>query len=952
MTYDIIFAGGGTTACVVAGRLAASRPDLRILLVEQGPHTRELQAHLQPALFPKNMTPDTKVFSFHISQPSNALMGRPIVVPSGRCVGGGSSINFMKYTRASASDYDDWETLYANEGWGSKDMIPLLKKVETYEVEGDQYSHGQSGPIKVSFGGVCLDPGKQFLEVAERYDKFRDVTQDANDFRTVNAYSRWPKYIDRSTGLRSDTAHGFVYNQDQAQNNLTVLADTTVLRVIIKDGRAIGIECDTSTPMSGTTKIFATQLVVISAGAFGSPAILQRSGIGPSQILTALGIPLVVDLPGVGENYLDHQAIVEPYFVSDSTTTLEAILEMDEEELHSQWQRSGDGLMATNGIDAGVKLRPSVDELRELGPGFQERWRAYFENAPDKPIIWMGPLSNYAGQDTDVPKRRYMSMVTYMVECKLFERLQSNCLMCYQGYPASTGRLYITASDLSRPLHFEPGYLNDPSDLEVLRWAYKKGREIARRMPLYRGEPIQCHPAFAPDSDAACGERSGPVDVSAPNIVYTPEDDEAINSHVRMKVQTSWHSMGTCAMKPRADGGVVDSKLNVYGLQGLKVAGEKAAVIIAQELGIKLCLTIALMTRSPESDARTPLPAFQLGIILFIQAAEPITASVIFPFVNQFVLESGVTRGDERKVGYYAGIIVNPSSAKDRILLTFFSYRVLCRKPVLLAGMTHPTKLAEKKRRETELAASSSRNYGSINNDLVEDYSVTEGATPSCTVSSPSVRSVLVRPIVISLTTHAFQAVTMESFRTLLPLMLSTSIPIGGLAFSSARIGTIMAVWGFCNGGFQLIFFARAIRRFGPKKTFRIAYGSYAICFALYPVMSYFAKRANGVDAKVVCVLVLQLSCFVLGAMSYGSNQLFIIAAVPGQNSLATVNGLTQMVSSIMRSLAPSIASSLFSLSVEHNLLGGYLVYLIIVLTIMVGLYAASRLPDKIEDEG
>ncbi|KAF7424160.1 hypothetical protein PC9H_009463 [Pleurotus ostreatus] len=537
MTYDIIFAGGGTTACVVAGRLAAARPDLRILLIEQGPHTRELQTHLQPALFPKNLTPDTKVFSFHISQPSNALMGRPVVVPSGRCVGGGSSINFMKYTRASASDYDDWETLYVNEGWGSKDMIPLLKKVETYEVDGDQSSHGQSGPIKVSFGGVCLDPGKQFLEVAERYDKFRGATQDANDFHTVNAYSRWPKYIDGSTGLRSDTAHGFIYNQDHARSNLTVLADTTVLRVIIKDGRAIGIECSTPTSTLGATKIFATQLVVVSAGAFGSPAILQRSGIGPRSILTALEIPAVVDLPGVGENYLDHQAIVEPYFVSDSTTTLEAIMEMDEDELQSQWQRSGDGLMATNGIDAGVKLRPSVDELKELGPGFQERWKAYFENAPDKPIIWMGPLSN-------------------------------------------------------------------PSDLEVLRWAYKKGREIARRMPLYRGEPTQCHPAFTPDSDAACGERSGPVDVSAPNIVYTAEDDEAINSHVRMKVQTSWHSMGTCAMKPRAEGGVVDSKLNVYGLQGLKVAdvcnvsantyntalgvGEKAAVIIAEELGIKL----------------------------------------------------------------------------------------------------------------------------------------------------------------------------------------------------------------------------------------------------------------------------------------------------------------------------------------------------------------------------
>ncbi|KAJ8692988.1 hypothetical protein PTI98_010245 [Pleurotus ostreatus] len=472
------------------------------------------------------------------------------------------------------------------------------------------------------------------------------------------------------------------------------------------------------------------------------------------------------------------------------------------------------------------------------------------------------------------------------------------------------------------------------------------------------------------------------------------------------------------------------------------------------------------MTRS--SDARTPLPAFQLGIILFIQAAEPITASVIFPFVNQFVLESGVTGGDERKVGYYAGIIGSLFFLSEFVTVLFWSRLSdrIGRKPVLLAGMvglfvtilsaglsksyaafalsrciqgafngnvgvaknvmveitdssniadafsflppvwtmgntfgpliggeladpgsrwpgtfgkipffieypyflpcatasffallcsilgalvlkeTHPTKLAEK--RQSNLAASR-RDYGSINNESVEEYPAAEDTSSAADASSPPIRSVLIRPIVISLTTHAFQAVTMESFRTLLPLMLSTSIHLGGLALSSARIGTIMAVWGFCNGGFQLVFFARAIRKFGPKKTFGIAYGSYAICFALYPVMSYFAKRANGVDAKVICVLVVQLSCFVLGAMSYGSNQLFIIAAVPGQNSLATVNGLTQMVSSIMRSLAPSISSSLFSLSVEHNLLGGYLVYLIIVLTIMVGLYAASRLPDKIE---
>ncbi|KAF9489428.1 MFS general substrate transporter [Pleurotus eryngii] len=247
---------------------------------------------------------------------------------------------------------------------------------------------------------------------------------------------------------------------------------------------------------------------------------------------------------------------------------------------------------------------------------------------------------------------------------------------------------------------------------------------------------------------------------------------------------------------------------------------------------------------------------------------------------------------------------------------------------------THPTKLAEKGRK-SNLAAASSRNYGSIHNDSVVESPAE--ATTSTDTNPPSIRSVLVRPIVISLTTHAF-AVIVESFRTLLPLILLTSIPLGGLALSSAHIGTITAIW------------ARLLRKFGPKKTFVISYGSYAICLALDP-------RSNGLDANVICVLVVQLSYSTLAAMSYdithqrtGSNQLFIIAAVPGQNSLATVNGLAQMVSSIMRSLAPSTSSSLFSLSVEHNMFSGYLVYLIIVLAVMAGLYAASGLPDIIED--
>lgn len=139
---------GGTSACLIASRLADADPTLKILLVESGPHTQDDLAHLQPARFLSHIAPTTKAASFMIANPEKELLGRETVVPCGNCVGGGSSMNckcrargtrvlsvltarvtVMMYTRAAASDYDDWENKFKNPGWGSKDLIPLLKKV-------------------------------------------------------------------------------------------------------------------------------------------------------------------------------------------------------------------------------------------------------------------------------------------------------------------------------------------------------------------------------------------------------------------------------------------------------------------------------------------------------------------------------------------------------------------------------------------------------------------------------------------------------------------------------------------------------------------------------------------------------------------------------------------------------------------------------------------------------
>ena len=176
----------------------------------------------------------------------------------------------------------------------------------------------------------------------------------------------------------------------------------------------------------------------------------------------------------------------------------------------------------------------------------------------------------------------------------------------YTAYPYSRGSIHITDKD--NPVDgydFDTGFLNHPSDLKKQLWAYKMSREIARRLPYYNGELELGHPKFAPGSKAALYSGE-PTDGEIKDIEYSSEDDEAIEEWIRGNLNTTWHSLGTCAMRERGKGGVVDKDLNVYGTRGLKVAdlsmvpenvgantnntalvvGEKAAVIIGRELGI------------------------------------------------------------------------------------------------------------------------------------------------------------------------------------------------------------------------------------------------------------------------------------------------------------------------------------------------------------------------------
>ncbi|KAH9481245.1 Alcohol oxidase [Psilocybe cubensis] len=596
-TYDVIFAGGGASACVTAGRLADADPTLRILVLEAGSHSKDLFYHVQPGRFFSNILTGKPVLSFHVGQGGKGTGERFHIVPSGRAVGGGSSINFLMYTRPAASDFDDWETVHGNKGWSSKEIIPLLKKAETYQPNPTHPAHGSSGPIKISFASTGNNVGEELIAVGQALKDGRGSTNDINDFssKSLNSWGMFIRYVDSNTGKRSDAAHGYIYNK--AHPNLTVQTGSKVLRVLFDGTRAVGVEyvddkigrakCAIK-PIS----VRAARLVVLSSGAFGSPAILERSGVGSPEILKKNGVEQLVNLPGVGKNYMDHNVIFTPYLASEDATTMDLVFRGHEDEVQTfadQWTKEGKGLFANNGIDGGIRLRPKEAELKEIPVSFEERWKSYYANKPDKPILMMATMAAYVGLNPEVPRGKYFS-VAY-----------------FSTHPLATGHVHITSgTDLYAPLDFYPGFLEEQADLAVLAWGYKRAREVARRMKYFRGELAVGHPLFPAGSAAAVGKETKPLPIDAPPIVYTTEDDLAIDEYHKSTVETCWHSIGTCAMKPREQNGVVDSKLNVYGTQNLKVAdcsitpanvaantystaiaiGEKAAVIIAEELGI------------------------------------------------------------------------------------------------------------------------------------------------------------------------------------------------------------------------------------------------------------------------------------------------------------------------------------------------------------------------------
>jgi alcohol oxidase len=306
----------------------------------------------------------------------------------------------------------------------------------------------------------------------------------------------------------------------------------------------------------------------------------------------------VASVPGVGEAYSDHNLLVYAYHSDLSLSdTLDPLStgRVNPADLLA----TNDPILGWNAQDVTCKLRPSSADIASMSASFQDAWKRDFAPHPSRPLMLASLVGGFPADPSLLPP----------------EPAQYFAITTFTAYPYSSGHIHITQpsssggnDSLTSGIDFDPGFFSHPLDVEKHMWMYKTQRSIARRMPCYRGEFAALHPPFPPSSPAFCTQRplAVPPDPDALDIEYTVEDEEILEKWLRANVSTTWHSLGTCAMKAREEGGVVDQKLGVYGVKGLKIAdlsvaprnvaanaaatammvGERAADLFLAELGL------------------------------------------------------------------------------------------------------------------------------------------------------------------------------------------------------------------------------------------------------------------------------------------------------------------------------------------------------------------------------
>jgi choline dehydrogenase len=502
--FDYIVVGGGSSGCVAAARLVEH--GARVLLLEAGHSHRHPLLDMPPGIF--KMINGSKFMRYHHTVPQDHLDGRIHDIPQAHVLGGGSSVNAQVYMRGRPSDYDEWHELLRGDndypGWRWADVLPHFRTMEGNNRLHDE-RHGAEGPVMVSDPGHINDMSRWFVQAVQALGEPYNHDFNGPTQRGVGFY----QFMNRS-GRRSSTAYAFIAPLER-NPNLTLRLNAQVRRIDVENGRAVGV---TYRDAKGVEhQVFADGEVIVSAGALVTPQLLMLSGIGPADQLRSHGIPCLADLPGVGENLVDHPEVPiiaeanGAYGYYKQGVGWRMLLN------GLQFKLFKTGPILSAGVEAGAFVNPSNPEAE---PSIQ---------AFCVPII-------YLDRDTLslVPDTYGLTITTVVVK------------------PKSRGTVRLpSANPADMPL-VSPNLLQHPDDARAMIDGQRYFLRVFQTSPLK--ERIRA--ISVPD----------PADTS----------DEAIMRHCRRFVKTNYHPSGTCRMGAADDPmAVLDSRLRVRGVENLRV---------------------------------------------------------------------------------------------------------------------------------------------------------------------------------------------------------------------------------------------------------------------------------------------------------------------------------------------------------------------------------------------
>lgn len=498
--YDYVIVGGGAAGCVLAARLSEDASS-RVLLLEAGPPDVDPYIHMPVGFF--KMTGGSLTWGYHTA-PRGQTRQRMIPFAQGRVLGGGGSINAMVFTRGQAADYDGWERDGCH-GWGFRDgVLPYLRRMEDNERLCNEY-HGVGGPLGVS----------DLISVNELTKAFVLAGQQAglpynSDFNGARQEGVGFYQVTQRGGRRCSAAVAYL-QPARTRPNLTVKTDCVVLRVVIEQGRAVGVEYVEANARANRILVRADREVILAAGAIGSPKLMMLSGIGRAADLEEVGVKTVHGLDGVGANLQDH-------FDIDIVYELNGPYSLD------KYARKHMMLLA--GLE--YKLFNKGPVTSNIAEGGAFWYSASNVSTPDLQFHFLPGAGVEAGVPP-VPSGSGCTLNSYFLR------------------PHSRGSIRLQSADPAAAPLIDPAYLDDPRDLEAAVEGIRQSREIMCQQALRKYIKSEHFP----------GEQ-----------VRTQQQYE---DYARQYGRTGYHPVGSCKMGVD-DMAVVDPQLRVVGLAGLRVA--------------------------------------------------------------------------------------------------------------------------------------------------------------------------------------------------------------------------------------------------------------------------------------------------------------------------------------------------------------------------------------------